>query len=58
MIKINTLTKVMAYLNKDNHGYNHLNPGQANYIRTHVPDAGDIACIITAAVCERQCWCN
>ena len=56
MIKINTLTKVMAQLNKDNHGYKHLNPVQADYIRTHVPDAGDIACIITADVCEADAF--
>ena len=52
MRKINLQTKIMAYLNKDNHGHSYLNPVQANYIRTHVPDAGDIACIITADVCE------
>ena len=46
----------MAYLNKDNHGYKHLNPVQADYIRTHVPDAGDIACIITADVCEADAF--
>ena len=56
MIKINTLTKVMSYLNKGNHGYKHLNPVQVNYIRTHVPNAGDIACIITADVCEADAF--
>ena len=56
MRKIYLSTKVMAYLNKDNHGYKHLNPVQADYIRTHVPDAGDIACIITADVCEADAF--
>ena len=52
MIKRNTITKIMAYLNKDNHVYKHLDPVQAHYIRTHVPTPGDIACIITAGLCE------
>ena len=50
MRKINLQTKIMAYLTKII-GYKYLNPVQANYVRTHV-DAGDIACIITADVCE------
>ena len=45
----------MAYLNKDNYGYKGLNPVQAYYIRTHVPAAEDIACIITADICEADC---
>ena len=42
MRKINLQTKIMAYLSKDNHGHKYLNPVQANYIRTHIPDAGDL----------------
>tara|TARA_B100000161_G_scaffold249685_1_gene207424 strand:+ start:169 stop:552 length:384 start_codon:yes stop_codon:yes gene_type:complete len=55
MINKNTLTKVMAYLNKDNYGYKGLNPVQADYIRTHVPDKVDIACIINANICDADC---
>ncbi len=40
--KLPIMRNLHAYLNKDNYGYKNLNVVQVNYLRTHLPDKGDV----------------
>ncbi len=42
MNKQSKLRNILAYLKKDNYGYKNLNVHQVDYIRTHLPEVGDV----------------